>query len=375
MSFTSQTSPTLLLNSETCRANIRRMADKCKKLKLELNPHFKTHQSLDIAEFFREAGISKITVSSVTMAEYFADGGWSDITIALPVNIRELPRIDALAGRVHLTLDIISAETARLVSEKLQHKVSVMLEVDAGYGRTGIPANETERIQNILQYIQTSPRLDFYGFYIHAGHTYDVIGEDAVHQLHQQSLNSLNQLKENFQDTFGSFHLSLGDTPSCSMMQDFRGIDEIRPGNFVFYDLMQAGIGSCSYDDIAVVLAAPVVATEASRNEVVVHAGAIHLSKDRLKMPQEDQSLTEIFGGIVKLSKKGWSQPLSLSENYVLKLSQEHGMIQLSEREFSKVSVGDLLGILPVHSCLTADCMGSYLDENGRKINMMNWRK
>lgn len=375
MSFTSKTSPTLLLNSETCRANIRRMADKCKKLDLNLNPHFKTHQSLDIAEFFREAGISKITVSSVTMAEYFADGGWSDITIAFPVNIRELPRINALAGRVRLTLNIISDDTARLVSEKLQHHVSVMLEVDAGYGRTGISAKHTERIQNILQTIQISPRLDFYGFYIHAGHTYDVKGEEAVHQLHQQSLNSLSLLKEQFQDTFGSFNLSLGDTPSCSMMDDFTGIHEIRPGNFVFYDLMQAGIGSCSYDDIAVALAAPVVATEASRNEVVVHAGAIHLSKDRLVLQRENGAKAEIFGGIVKLSDKGWSHPLSLSENYVRKLSQEHGIIRLSENEFNKIRVGDLLGILPIHSCLTADCMGGYLDENGRYIKMMNWRK
>lgn len=375
MSFISQTFPTLLLNTAKCRANIRRITDKCERLNLELNPHFKTHQSLEIADFFKDAGVSKITVSSVGMAEYFADGGWEDITIAFPVNIRELPRIDALAGRVHLTLDIISAETAQLVSEKLQHEVSVMLEVDAGYGRTGLPANDTARIQDILQTIRKSDLLHFYGFYIHAGHTYDVKGEAAVHQLHQQSLKNLNLLKKQFQGEFGGFRLSLGDTPSCSMMDDFTGIDEIRPGNFVFYDLMQAGIGSCSYDDIAVALAAPVVARESSRNEVVVHGGAIHLSKDRLVMPQENRKETEFFGGIVKLSDQGWSQLLPLSENYVRKLSQEHGIIRLSQSNFNKISVGDLIGILPVHSCLTADCMGGYLDEKGRYIKMMNWRR
>jgi D-serine deaminase-like pyridoxal phosphate-dependent protein len=33
------------------------------------------------------------------------------------------------------------------------------------------------------------------------------------------------------------------------------------------------------------------------------------------------------------------------------------------------VQVGDLLGILPVHSCMTADCMGSYLSLDGQVVD------
>ena len=75
------TQPTLLLDETRCRANIRRMADKARAHGLDFRPHCKTHQSLAIGRWLREAGVEKITVSSVAMAAYFARE-WDDITIA-----------------------------------------------------------------------------------------------------------------------------------------------------------------------------------------------------------------------------------------------------------------------------------------------------
>ncbi len=74
--------------------------------------------------------------------------------------------------------------------------------------------------------------------------------------------------------------LSVGDTPGCSLLPDFPGVDEIRPGNFVFYDAEQLEIGSCASNQIAVALACPIVARHPERNEVVLYGGAIHLSKE-----------------------------------------------------------------------------------------------
>ncbi|MDZ7614896.1 MAG: hypothetical protein U5K51_15285 [Flavobacteriaceae bacterium] len=41
-------------------------------------------------------------------------------------------------------------------------------------------------------------------------------------------------------------------------------------------------------------------------------------------------------------------------------LSQEHGIIKVPEHLIDNYKVGDLLYILPVHSCLTADLMKNY---------------
>jgi D-serine deaminase-like pyridoxal phosphate-dependent protein len=86
------TKPTLLLDSEICKRNIRTMQEKAESHHLELRPHFKTHQSLEIGRWFKAQGTSKITVSSIEMALYFSKE-WDDITIAFPVNHLEIDSI------------------------------------------------------------------------------------------------------------------------------------------------------------------------------------------------------------------------------------------------------------------------------------------
>ena len=117
--------PTLLLNADQTRKNIQWMVQKAAAEDIRLRPHFKTHQSAAIGEWFREAGVTAITVSSVDMAAYFADHGWKDITIAFPVNWREIDEINALALRVKLNLLVESVETARFLDEHLETTLDV----------------------------------------------------------------------------------------------------------------------------------------------------------------------------------------------------------------------------------------------------------
>ncbi|MBN1327650.1 MAG: alanine racemase, partial [Candidatus Cloacimonetes bacterium] len=53
----------------------------------------------------------------------------------------------------------------------------------------------------------------------------------------------------------------------------------------------------------------------------------------------------------------------------VLSLSQEHGILGMPSSQLSKIKTGDLLGILPVHSCLTADLMKGYRTITGEFID------
>ena len=98
------TTPTLLLNEEVCRRNIKNMADRARRNSVTLRPHFKTHQSHEIGNWFREEGTEKITVSSLRMAQYFARDKWKDILVAFPVNILEIDRINRLSGEINLSL-------------------------------------------------------------------------------------------------------------------------------------------------------------------------------------------------------------------------------------------------------------------------------
>jgi D-serine deaminase-like pyridoxal phosphate-dependent protein len=135
------------------------------------------------------------------------------------------------------------------------------------------------------------------------------------------------------------------------MVNDFSEVDEIRPGNFVFYDLMQFQQASCDWEHIALAIAAPVVSKQKSRNEIVIYAGAVHVSKDHIELTEHGN----VYGEIVNISPKGWErfpEPL-----YLNRISQEHGVFYCPDEYWDYFHTGGLAGIIPVHSCLAADLL------------------
>ena len=348
------TKPTLLVDKGKCMVNIQKMVTKAKNSQAVLRPHFKTHHSAAIADWYRSAGVEKCTVSSVSMASYFAEHGWNDITIAFPYNPLEIQEINKLASYNQLNVLIESIESLEHAKTHLTNSVGYFLKIDVGTHRTGLDHRSEDTIAKLIE--GSSEHLEFKGFLAHAGHTYGSKNRENLEYIFNGAKKILLPLREKF----GGI-ISFGDTPSCSIMDDLSDFDELRPGNFVFYDWMQHEIGSCQFEEIAVCLAAPVVALHPERNEVVVYGGAVHLSKDRVGGNGETS-----FGKVVSLTKSGWENKVL---GNVVRLSQEHGIIQLPKEKLSQINVGDLIGIIPVHSCLAADLQGHYLSTNGDRID------
>lgn len=353
--------PTILLDESRARANIKKMALKAREHKLRFRPHFKTHQSAIIGEWFRDEGVDAITVSSVTMAEYFFKNGWTNITIAFPFNFLELGKICGLNERCsELNILIENIESIDFIESYSKTRFGVYLKIDTGNRRTGIEAEEFDTIENLVNTIKKTDKLNFKGFLTHAGQTYSAKSTQEIKAIHNDSLNKLRNLKARF-----GGEVSIGDTPSCSIVEDFAGADEIRPGNFVFYDWMQYKLGSCSLNDIAIVMLCPVVAKHSLRNEIVIYGGAVHFSKDFI----ESNGMRN-FGQIVDFIDSTWTRPL---EKIFLKyLSQEHGIIKTTNDFFNSVKLGSLIAVIPVHSCLTAHLLKKYHLTDGRVIEMMN---
>ncbi|MBN1949779.1 MAG: alanine racemase, partial [Bacteroidales bacterium] len=92
------TKPTLLLDKAKCLRNIEKMSHRARRANVGFRPHFKTHQSIEIGNWYRDFGVSRITVSSFDMAEYFARAGWQDILVAFPFNPLEINRLNELAS-------------------------------------------------------------------------------------------------------------------------------------------------------------------------------------------------------------------------------------------------------------------------------------
>ena len=357
--------PTLVLNSNICKSNISTMASKAREQNVMFRPHFKTHQSAAVAEWFREEGVKAITVSSVTMARYFADYGWKDITIAFPINILEIDEINQLASLIKLHLLIESEETAGFLVEKLTDNCGFFVKIDTGYHRTGIEATNVSLINAVLK-ASKSPLLYFEGFLTHSGHAYHINDKTELLSIQQNTIEKLLRLKKHYQTQYPGIIVSVGDTPTCSQLPFVDGIDEIRPGNFVFFDVMQFELGSCTLENIAVALICPVVAIHHSRQEAVIYGGAVHLSKEEASLPPDPEPF---YGLAVSWDGNNWDTSMLLGK--VRSLSQEHGIVSLTQHGFN-LKPGDLVAVLPIHSCLTATLMKNFTTLDGEVIETMN---
>ncbi len=356
--------PTLLVDKQKCIANIKMMKAKADKAELIFRPHFKTHQSATIGEWFREEGVEKITVSSVKMAKYFADNGWNDITIAFPTNILELDDINKLAERITLNLLVETLGTARFLESYLNSNVNVFIKIDSGYNRTGIWCEEVTEIEKLVEEISKSEHLTLLGFLTHSGQNYNAADEKQIIANHGQSLRIMSEIKSYFKEKYPHLIASIGDTPGCTLSDELYGIDEIRPGHFVFFDLQQFILGVCHDTDIAAIVACPVVAKHQKRNEIVIYGGGVHLSKEFIPTGED-----KLFGSLVKLDENGWTQ--ILAGGYLSSLSQEHGIIKVNDDLFKEIDMGEQIGIIPVHSCMTVSCMPQMFTTDGEELDIL----
>ena len=89
------------------------------------------------------------------------------------------------------------------------------------------------------------------------------------------------------------------------------------------------------------------------------------LSKEFL----EDDRGRKVFGTLAAAGRESlgpilWNAP-------VVSITQEHGIIRMDEALFSETEIGDVVYILPVHSCLTCNLHREYRTLDGHVIRRM----
>jgi D-serine deaminase-like pyridoxal phosphate-dependent protein len=357
--------PTIILNEERVRINIQKMVEKATANRVQLRPHFKTHQSAAIGEWFREEGISAITVSSLSMAAYFAKQGWEDITVAFPFNLREIEDLWNLGERSHLELLVESDEVVEFLDARYGRELDLWIKIEAGGNRAGIQWQDSDAVTSLAERIAGSSHLKFKGILSHFGQTYHVASRNEAAQLYSEGVDRMRKVRAALRKAgFRKTQISVGDTPGCCSSDDLGGVDEIRPGNFIFFDITQLRIGSCSEEEIALAVACPVVSKHPERNELILYGGAVHLSKEHLV-----DGGVHSYGDVAFPAIDGWSE--KIPGGYIRSLSQEHGVVHLPGDAMSRIKVGDLLMVLPVHSCLTVAALGEYITLEGERIETM----
>jgi len=351
----------LIVDRDKCLVNIEYMTHKARKNNLIFRPHFKTHQSLSIGRWFRQYGVDRITVSSIKMAYYFASDGWEDILVGIAYNPREYSLYEELSHRCRIIATVSCPDTCRVLAKQCRFPLEIMIKIDTGYNRTGIRWDDIEGLIECIKQLRTNSRIKIWGLMTHDGSTYGLNSREKILEHFESSVDRICTTRTN--SGINDLIISVGDTPSASVAENFTGIDELRAGNFVFYDLMQYVNGSCVFDNISIALFCPVIDKRPHSRTVVIHGGAVHFSKDSIQINGR-----HVYGMVVTPDNTGWHK--TEDEIYLSSLSQEHGIIDCSTNNLlDEVMPGDLLAVIPVHSCLAADCMGSYTLTDGKVID------
>ncbi|NTV84796.1 MAG: hypothetical protein HGA23_10930, partial [Bacteroidales bacterium] len=259
------------------------------------------------------------------------------------------------ARQIRLQLLVESEEAMDFLVKNIKAPLKLWIKVDVGYHRSGLSWDDDNNLLKMARQIRkTQHALE--GLLTHAGHSYHVRGKTRLLEIYHESVQKLNHARDMLlSNGIAPLKISYGDTPTCSVVDQFHDIDEIRPGNFVFYDVMQLQIGSCTEAEIACAMVCPVVAKYPERQELLIHGGAVHLSKEFIL----DENGQKIFGYLAGWDGKVWG-PI-IPDCRVSALSQEHGIIKANPALLTDIKVGDLLAILPVHSCLAMDLMGDFV--------------
>jgi D-serine deaminase-like pyridoxal phosphate-dependent protein len=306
-----------------------------------------------------------ITVSTLAEARAFAKHGFSDITYAVPIERGKFAEaIELLQSGVKLNLLTDDAATSRALDEaasKSGVKFDVFVKIDCGTHRVGVEPHTAEAVE-IPRQISDAVNLHFAGILTHAGHSYNAHSKQEILEVARHERDSMVELATRLRaQNIEVPTVSIGSTPTMSCVDHLDGIDEIRPGNYIFFDAFQATLGSCAFSDTALTVLTAVNHRDEKRRRLVVDAGAIAMSKDR--------------GPVGLDSACGYGHVLDIDGNEtgmrVTSLSQEHGEIEAGESEFfAGIKVGDRLRILANHSCLTAAQHSHYhVIENGQIVD------
>jgi D-serine deaminase-like pyridoxal phosphate-dependent protein len=349
--------PSLILDLDRVRRNAERMSEIARQNNVRLRPHIKTHKCIEVARIQTAGREGTITVSTLAEARAFAKHGFNDITYAVPIERGKFDdAIEILRSGVKLNLLTDDAATVKQL-DKTGVKFDVFVKIDCGTHRVGVEPNTKEAIE-MPRALSDATNLNFAGILTHAGHSYDVKSREGILEVARHERDSMVELAERLRsDGIEVPTVSIGSTPSMSVVDHLDGIDEIRPGNYIFFDNYQATLGSCSFEDTALTVLAAVI--HKGKTRMVVDAGGIALSKDR---------------GPVSLDPScGYGRVLDVDGNEtglrVTGLSQEHGEIDIAENE-DRFKVGDRVRILANHSCLTAAQHSHYhVMENGKIVD------
>lgn len=330
--------PELVVDRARLEANVDRLQRELDRHDVRLRPHAKTHKSVRIGRMQLEAGASGLTVGTLGEAEVFALAGIRDLFVAYPVWAEgpKAERLRALHVNSELRIGVDSVAGAERLAAAVRgtsRPLHVLVELDPGYHRTGVP---TPQAAVAVAEAARAAGLIVDGVFTHGGHAYGpgrsggaALDEIVTLEAGAEALESAG---------FEVVTISAGSTPTMTLAAEGR-VNEIRAGTYVFGDRQQAVLGSMAWESLAAVVAGTVVSAAADR--IVIDAGAKALTKDR-------PDWLEGFGHLP-----------DYPDAVIERMADYHGMLRLPPMT-KRPGLGEVVAVVPNHICPVVDLVSTF---------------
>jgi D-serine deaminase-like pyridoxal phosphate-dependent protein len=356
------TTPALILDRRKLQANADRMRARVADLAVTLRPHVKTSKSIDVFRVLAGGPDVPITVSTLAEARYFFGHAVRDILYAVGIAPVKLPEVaDLIRGGCKLRVILDSIEAAEAVQAFASAEgvtIEALVEVDTDGKRAGVAPND-----DLL--IEIGNRLSgsgLAGVMTHAGGSYSARTLGEFEAIAERERSGAVIAAERLRAAgFAAETVSVGSTPTIHYARSLEGVTEARAGVYAFGDLVQAQLGTCAIDHIAISVLASVIGHNRSHGRVLIDAGFLALSRDRgtadFPMDWGYGAVCDVDGELIEGVR-------------VESTNQEHGIITAidGQIDWSRFPIGGGVRILPNHACATAAAYDRYFvtEGNGR---------
>ncbi|MFN0100799.1 MAG: alanine racemase [Bryobacteraceae bacterium] len=334
--------PALVVDLNIMERNLSRMADYAREHSLRLRPHTKTHKIPGLGARQLAHGAAGLTVAKVSEAEVMLGSGVEDLLIAYPIfGPEKMRRLVEVAKRTRITVSVDSMEAARPISEAAVSagiSIDVLAEVDAGLHRVGV---QPELFVGLLKELALLKGIAIRGMAFYPGH---IKNHDAA------ALASLSSLIQSLtvEAAAAGFEMPIvsgGSTPTMWHSHEVAGMNEIRPGTYIFNDRNTIISGACTWDDCAATIIATVVSISVP-GQFVIDGGSKTFSSDK--------AAADGFGVFA-------DAPDALLE----KMNEEHGYVKQAGHNRR---VGERVRVLPNHICVAVNLHEKIYGINGEEV-------
>ncbi|MDQ3070644.1 MAG: alanine racemase [Acidobacteriota bacterium] len=361
MKLTDIATPAVVIDTARLERNIDAMQRGAAAAGFQLRPHAKTHKLPEVARMQIARGAAGICCAKPSEALVFAAAGIEDIRIPYPVHPSKQHDILALMDLCRLSIIVDDAEVlsewARVMG-KAGRTLRVLVKVDVGFHRCGVDPVSPDAL-HLIALAAVLPGIELLGLLSHAGHGYHAASESALALIAEEEVNALTRLAARGREkSVALSEISIGSTPTARFSLTYAGPTELRPGNYVYFDRTQVGLGAAGIDDCALTVLSTVVSAHADR--IILDAGSKTLTNDGAR------GFSALPGyGALSPSPDSAIRP---HEGFTIeRLSEEHATVRVGPGA-PALRIGDRVRILPNHSCVVSNLVDHVHMADGDQV-------